>query len=275
MLRMLVGLLHPTSGRIRVAGREPARRERDFLGRIMLVAGQRQQLVWDLPALETWKMHQVLYGIDPAVYEYRVGELVAMLEVSDVMRRPVRELSLGERMRCELVAGLLHQPRILFLDEPTIGLDLAAQHAFRTFLRTYQARTKATVVLTSHDPADVEAICTRVLLMDRGKIVWDGPRDELVRRVRPQKEITLTSKRPLSDVELGDLGEVLSLSRGPGGDRIALRIEHEMLPALLARLGTLPIDDLTIANASFGAVLATLFARDEAVPSSEAAHAIT
>ncbi|HKR56428.1 MAG TPA: ATP-binding cassette domain-containing protein, partial [Gemmatimonadales bacterium] len=179
-LKMLTGLLYPTSGQVSVTGFTPWSGGPDFKRRIALVLGNRQQLVWDLPPEETFLLNRAIYEISPADYKERRDELVTLLELSEVIDKPVRQLSLGERMKCELAAALLHRPPILFLDEPTLGLDLTAQDSIRRFLAQYRDRYGATVLLTSHYMQDVTALASRVLIINRGRLLYDGGLDALV-----------------------------------------------------------------------------------------------
>ncbi|MEO6952869.1 MAG: ATP-binding cassette domain-containing protein [Polyangia bacterium] len=188
-LKMLAGLLHPTSGLVEVAGFAPQRRAPLFLGKITLVLGQKQQLLWDLPPVDTFELNRAIYDLSDADYRHTLDELIELLQLGTLIKRPTRQLSLGERMKCELVAALLHRPEVLFLDEPTIGLDVPTQLALREFIRAYNERHGATVLLTSHYMADVTALCPRVLLIDQGKLTFDGELDGLVRRVRPNKRV--------------------------------------------------------------------------------------
>ena len=190
-LKMLAGLLHPTSGRIDVAGHAPQAREPAFLGKITLVLGQKQQLLWDLPPADTFELNRAIYDLSDEAYARTVAELTELLQLGDLVKRPTRQLSLGERMKCELVAALLHRPEVLFLDEPTIGLDVSMQAALRDFIRVYNERHGATVMLTSHYMADVAALCPRVILIDAGRITYDGTLDGLVRKTHPHKRVTV------------------------------------------------------------------------------------
>src|SRR5438270_620426 len=168
-LKMLAGLLHPTAGEIEVAGHVPFRRSTEFLERVTLVMGQKQQLLWDLPPSETFEMNRAIYGIAPGAFRETVKELTDLLELGPLVGKPTRQLSLGERMKCELAAALLHRPDVLFLDEPTIGLDVSMQSTIRTFIQAYNERNGATIMLTSHYMEDVQALCPRVIVIHRGK----------------------------------------------------------------------------------------------------------
>jgi ABC-2 type transport system ATP-binding protein len=247
-LKMLAGLLFPTSGRVEVAGFEPWSGGPEFKRRIALVLGNRQQLVWDLPPEETFQLNRAIYAIAPAAYGERLAELVALLELGDVLDKPVRQLSLGERMKCELAAALLHRPPILFLDEPTLGLDVTAQEAIRRFLTEYRDRHGATVLLTSHYMQDVTALASRVLIINRGRLLYDGALDALVARIARTKRLELV----LAGGESGDgvtaealaaFGTVKSF-RFPNA---VLEVPREGAAATSARLlAALPVADLSI-----------------------------
>src|ERR1022692_764705 len=195
-LKVLAGLLHPTSGSVRVGSYVPHERDPRFLQLITLVMGQKQQLLWDLPPSETYAMNRAIYDIPRAQADETVRKLVELLEIGDLVDKPTRQLSLGERMKCELVAALLHRPRVLFLDEPTIGLDVSMQAKMRDFIRDYNERFGAAVLLTSHYMDDVVALCPRVVVIDHGRLIYDGDLRELARRVRPDKRMTLGLSRP-------------------------------------------------------------------------------
>src|SRR5436305_6190985 len=204
-LKMLTGLLHPPGGRVEVAGFVPWTGGPAFKRRIALVLGNRQQLVWDLPPEETFQLNRAIYDIPEADYRERLGELVALLELGDVLEKPVRQLSLGERMKCELAAALLHRPSILFLDEPTLGLDVTAQEAIRGFLTAYRERHGATILLTSHYMQDVTALASRVLIINRGRLLYDGGLDALVARIARTKRIELVLGPPPDGVTAATL----------------------------------------------------------------------
>lgn len=190
-LKMLTGLLHPTSGSCLVAGHVPQRRETDFLRSVTLVMGQKQQLLWDLPAPDTFLLNRALYDLPRAAWAESVEELTLMLDLKEFLSRPVRNLSLGQRMRCELAAALIHRPRILFLDEPTIGLDVEVQGAVRRFVRSWNEQHGATVVLTSHDMNDVSALADRIVLIDQGLVRFDGSIDALHQRFGAGRRIAV------------------------------------------------------------------------------------
>ena len=195
-LKMLSGLLHPSAGRAEVAGFLPQRRQAEFLRRITLVMGQKQQLIWDLPPLDSLRVNAAIYGVPDAEARRRIDELAEMLELGSELTRPVRKLSLGQRMKAELLAALLHQPAVLFLDEPTLGLDVNAQARVRSFLADYNRRTGATVLLTSHYMGDITSLCERVLLIHEGRLFHDGSLEELTNRLAPCREVRLELRHP-------------------------------------------------------------------------------
>ena len=207
-LKMLCGLIHPTSGFIDVAGFSPKLRKIDFLRKITLVMGQKQQLLWDLPALDSLKVNAAIYGINNREMRRRINELSEMLELGEELTRPMRKLSLGQRMKTELLASLLHKPSVLFLDEPTLGLDVNAQAKVRGFLTDYNKKTGATIILTSHYMADITALCPRVLLIHRGKIFHDGLLSELTKTLSPNRLVRLELRNEVSKDMFARYGEV-------------------------------------------------------------------
>jgi len=261
-LKMLAGLLYPTSGRVEAAGFNPWTGGPPFKRRIALVLGNRQQLVWDLPPEETFLLNRAIYDIPEGDYRERLAELVALLELNDVLQKPVRQLSLGERMKCELVASLLHRPPLLFLDEPTLGLDVTAQEAIRGFLTEYRDRHGATVLLTSHYMQDVTALALRVLMINRGRLLYDGALEALVARIARTKRIELVlgggdGNRVTADA-LAAFGEVKSF-RFPNA---VLEVRREDAPATSARLlAAFPVADLSIEDPPIEEVIRLAFAR--------------
>src|SRR5213593_2032209 len=242
-LKMLTGLLYPTGGRVEVAGFLPWTGGPAFKRRIALVLGNRQQLVWDLPPEETFQLNRAIYDIAQPDYRERLAELVALLELGDLLDKPVRQLSLGERMKCELAAALLHRPPILFLDEPTLGLDVTAQEAIRGFLTAYRERHGATVLLTSHYMQDVTALASRVLIINRGRLLYDGGLDALVARIARTKRIELVLGDGATADALAAFGELKSF-RFPNA---VLEVPRDEAAATSARLlAVLPILDLSI-----------------------------
>jgi ABC-2 type transport system ATP-binding protein len=267
-LKMLTGLIRPTSGRALVAGEVPFERKRRFLQNITLVMGQKQQLMWDLPALDSLKVNAAVYDIPLPEAEARIARLAELLDVAEQLRQPVRKLSLGERMKCELLAALLHQPKILMLDEPTLGLDVNAQDAMRRFLREYNREFGATVLLTSHYMADIVALCPRVLLIHEGRLIYDGSLSGLVERFAPYRQVRLDLAEPLERAVLERFGEVEALD----GLRAVLIVERSRLTETVARvLAELKPRDLAVSDAPVEQVVGRLFL--EGLVSSEGAGA--
>jgi ABC-2 type transport system ATP-binding protein len=258
-LKMLTGLLHPTSGEARVLGAVPWRRDPAFLARITLVMGNRNQLQWDLPALDSYEMNRSIYRLPPDSFRRDRDELVELLGIGDLVRKPVRTLSLGERMKAEIVGALLHQPQVLFLDEPTLGLDLVMQRRIRTFLAEYNRRRGATVLLTSHYMADVEALCSRVLLIDTGRLLFDGSLRSLADRFQARQTVTVVLADPAADLsgQMSGYGEVVQAE----GGRVVLLVERERTSAVAGRiLAEHRVDDLTIEDPSIEDVIERAFA---------------
>ena len=256
-LKMLSGLLHPTSGEAHVLGYVPWRRERDYLRQMTLVMGNRNQLQWDLPALDSFELNRAIYRLRREDFLAMRNELIALLDVEDLVRKPVRNLSLGERMKVEVVGSLLHRPRVLFLDEPTIGLDVTMQKRIRSFVAEYNRRHGATVLLTSHYMADVVALCKRVVVIHHGRILFDGDLSALADRFGAYKTIEVA----LADgfVSLDQYGEVLERD----GDRVKLRVPKAETPRIAARvLSEQQVADLTIEDPPIEDVIELVFAQD-------------
>jgi ABC-2 type transport system ATP-binding protein len=255
-LKMLSGLIHPSAGRAEVAGFLPQRRQAEFLRRITLVMGQKQQLIWDLPPLDSLRVNAAVYGIDDSEAKRRIDELAGMLELGPELTRPVRKLSLGQRMKVELLAALLHRPEVLFLDEPTLGLDVNAQARVRSFLADYNRRTGATVLLTSHYLADITALCPRVLLIHEGGLFHDGSLRELTARLAPCRQVRLELRQPLGAETLRRYGTIESLE----GRLVRLLVERERLTDSLARLLTeLEVEDLEVSDPPIEELIGRLF----------------
>ncbi len=254
-LKMLSGLLHPTSGTCRVLDCLPHRREKRFLRRITLVMGQRNQLVWDIPAMDSFELNRAIYRIPLPLFRSTLKELDDLLELDAIVRKPVRNLSLGERMKCEIAAALLHRPDVLFLDEPTIGLDVTMQRRIRSFIRDYNARTGATVLLTSHYMADVEALCRRVIVIHHGRILFDGDLSDLVQRFSSTK--TIVVKLENGGADLSRFGHAVVLEDGG----VALRVPRSDTARITEQLlATLPVTDLTVEDTPIEEVIEQVFA---------------
>jgi ABC-2 type transport system ATP-binding protein len=256
-LKMLSGLLHPTGGVARVLGHVPARRERELLSAITLVMGNRNQLQWDIPALDSFEMNRAIYRLDRAFFTQTRDELIELLEIGDLVRKPVRNLSLGERMKAEIAGALLHRPQVLFLDEPTIGLDVPMQRRIRAFLADYNRRYGATIMLTSHYMADVVALCKRVVVIHHGRILFDGPLSALSDQFADYKTISAALSDP--DTDLTSYGEVVATE----GNRVSLRVDRAAVSATAAALlRDHAVSDLTIEDAPIDDVIEQVFAQE-------------
>lgn len=255
-LKMLTGLIHPSSGQVQVAGLTPFSRQEAFLQKITLVMGQKQQLLWDLPAIDSLKINAAVYNISDKEFHRRVGELTEMLSLGGKLNQPVRKLSLGERMKAELLAALLHRPQVLFLDEPTLGLDVNAQVGVRDFLREYNQLYQATVLLTSHYMADITALCQRVLLIHQGKLMYDGSLDRLLEKFAPYREIDVELSQPLPAEKLTSYGDIQLLE----GRKVKFIVEREALTRTVSKiLADLDIIDLTVTEPPIEEVIGRVF----------------
>jgi ABC-2 type transport system ATP-binding protein len=255
-LKMLTGLLFPSSGRAQVAGCDPWTGGNPFRQRIAFVLGNKQQLLWDLPPEETFRLNRAIYGVSAADFSARRAELVELLVLGDLVDKPARQLSLGERMKCELAAALLHQPEVLFLDEPTLGLDLEAQQTIRTFLGEYRQRHGATILLTSHYMADVTALASRVLIINRGRLLYDGELSELVARIAPIKRVELVLSEPVTRARLEEYGLVAHFALPSA----TIEVPRESATAASARLlADLAVADLSIQDPPIEEVIRIAF----------------
>ncbi|HWL08306.1 MAG TPA: ATP-binding cassette domain-containing protein [Planctomicrobium sp.] len=256
-LKLLSGLLYPTSGSAHVLGYVPWKRENPFRRRFSLVMGQKNQLWWDLPAQESFLLHREIYRIPENDFTRRRDELVDLLEVRKLMGQPVRELSLGERMRMELIAALLHSPEVLLLDEPTIGLDVVSQRRVQEFLRYYQARQKITVILTSHYMKDVEALCKRAVIINDGQIKHDGPLADIIERFSQNKVIQLQFATTESPQNLKQFGNVVEFNL----PRVKLEVERGRVAEVLGKLlAQYRLEDVGVQDRPLEEVIAEMFA---------------
>jgi ABC-2 type transport system ATP-binding protein len=256
-LKMLAGLLYPTGGSASVLGYTPWKREDGYRRQFALLLGQKNQLWWDLPGRESLNLNAKIYGIEQSRFERTVAELTELLAVRDKLDVAVRELSLGERMKMELIAALLHQPKVLFLDEPTIGLDVVSQKIVREFLRTYNTTHKTTIVLTSHYMADIQELCRRVIIIDRGTIFFDGALSEVLDRFADFKIITVQSSRNHRAMDLEKYGELLEHSSAA----VKLKVKRDrVIPVCKALLDELPVTDIDIQEVPIEEVIRQIFA---------------
>ena len=245
-LKMLSGLLHPTDGKATVLDFTPWELKPEYLRSMTLVMGQRNRLSWDIPAADSFLLNQAIYRIPDNEYKKTYKELDELLELDPLMKKPVRNLSLGERMKCEIAAGLLHRPKVLFLDEPTIGLDITGQVRIREFLSEYNKRTGATILLTSHYMADVTALCERIIIIHQGQLKYDGGITELSRKIAPFKLIGVM----LADADSHDLSEYgTQVENEEDADKRYIQVRTEEVTRVTSRLlADLPIHDITITD---------------------------
>jgi ABC-2 type transport system ATP-binding protein len=256
-LKMLSGLLHPTSGGVSVLGMEPRLRQREFLKSIALITGQRQQLIWDLPAMDTFKLNQAIYEVSDAEFRKTFSDLDDLLQIGELANKPVRTLSMGEKMKCELAAALLHEPKVLFLDEPTIGLDIEVQQTVRAFIKQYSRDRRAAVLLTSHYIKDVQQLCERVVVISSGKMSFDDTLAALGARVSDRRVLSIKTSRQVGAEEMAKYGEV-GVSDG---------FSHEILVDVSDAvqvssrvLSELPVIDISINEPPLEDALLNLFA---------------
>lgn len=256
-LKMLTGLVYPSAGTVLVNQHVPFRRDPAFLKDITLVMGQKQQLLWDLPALDSLRINGAIYGLTDKEFRYRIDELTEMLALEGKLTQPVRKLSLGERMKAEMLAALLHRPQVLFLDEPTLGLDVNAQVAVRNFLRDYNQRYQATILLTSHYMADITALCQRVMLIHQGRLIYDGSLDGLLEQFAPYREVQLELAEPCDRALISRYGEVETIN----GCTASLIVRRDALTKTVSQILTdLDIQDLTVSDPPVEEVIGRVFA---------------
>lgn len=267
-LKLLSGVISPTGGEATVLGHVPWERENAYRRKFALVMGQKNQLWWDLPAQESFKLHQQIYRIDPTEFEKTRDELVDLLDVRRLLGQPVRELSLGERMKMELTAALLHSPEVLFLDEPTIGLDVIAQHNIQKFLKHYQEIRGITILLTSHYMKDVAALCKRVVMIADGEIKYDGSLEGIIDEFSGHKVLTLQFADERMPSDLSRYGEVLEIVE----PKAKLRVERgEIAKVLSSVLASHSVADVSVEDPPLEDVIADLFTRSSNKPSGETA----
>jgi ABC-2 type transport system ATP-binding protein len=242
-LKMLSGLVHPTNGEISVLDFKPFQRKREFLKSITLVMGQKNQLWWDLPAIDTFELNKEIYEIPNAQYHETLDELIEMLNLQPILNQFVRNMSLGQRMKCELCASLLHKPKVLFLDEPTIGLDVVMQSKIRTFIKDCNKKNNATVILTSHYMEDVKEICDRIIMIHSGKILYDGKLEEMIAKYATTKTLELVFKDNVKKSELSKFGEVIKYAL----PKVVIKVPREDSSKIASQILThYAVDDLNI-----------------------------
>jgi ABC-2 type transport system ATP-binding protein len=258
-LKLLSGVIHPTSGTATVMGHTPWQRENEYRRRFALVMGNKNQLWWDLPAQESFRLHQQIYRIEGGVFQNTLDELTDLLDLRDLLQQPVRELSLGQRMKMELTAALLHSPEVLFLDEPTIGLDVVAQHNIQQFLKYYQQKRKITILLTSHYMKDVAALCKRVVIIADGLIKYDGSLEGIIESTDKRKMITLQFRDAIDDSLLAALrkfGDVTDVET----PRVKLTVTRDVVSRMLSSiLDDYQVDDIVVEDPPLEDIIAAVF----------------
>lgn len=260
-LKMMSGLLHPTTGDARIAGYVPWERKDQFLQSITMVLGNKSQMLWDIPPMETFRVLGEIYRVDPLEFKKTLDELIDLLEMKDLLNKPVRNLSLGERMKCELAASLLHRPKVLFLDEPTLGLDVSMQNRVRQFLKRYNQKTEATIILTSHYMADVTALCPRVILIHHGKLIYDGDLNKLSEKLLPFKIIRFSLTNGGLEINLPQGVDELPREE----DHIVWRTDRKNAASITAKLLSYgSIADLTVEDPPIEAVIDQIYTGGEA-----------
>ncbi len=262
-LKMLSGLIYPTAGEVHVLGFVPQERRNEYRRQFALLMGQKNQLWWDLPAVESFRLHKEIYAIEDASYNAVLDELTALLDVGGLLNQPVRELSLGERMKVELIAALLHSPSILFLDEPTIGLDVVAQASIRQCLREYNRNRQVTCLLTSHYMQDIEALCPRVIVINKGRLIHDGPLSDIVDRFANYKVVTLRFHNGQIPERFDGVAEVLEVKP----PTVTLRLPRASIADEASRLlASHAIDDISVEDPPIEEVIAEMFAAGGTAP---------
>ena len=255
-LKILSGILYPTSGDVNVLGFTPFEKKYEFLGQISFIMGQRNQLLWDLPAIDTFQLNKEIYNVSDNSFKKTVGELVELLSCQDLLAKPVKTLSLGERMKMELIAGLIHQPKIIFFDEPTIGLDIFSQELIRDFIKQYQKHYRDSIILTSHYMEDVKRLAKRLLVINKGKILYDGSLDEIIKKYSLEKYVIVTLEREVDQKILASIGRPISYHF----PRVIYKIENSNLPMAVKLItDNLQFSDLTIEDEPIEEIIKELF----------------
>ncbi len=255
-LKMLAGILYPSSGSISVLGHTPFDKKREFLKQIAFIMGQRNQLIWDLPAYDSFELQRAVYEIDQTEYKKTLDHLLSILDCAPLMEKPVKTLSLGERMKMELIAGLLHRPKLVFLDEPTIGLDIFSQEAIRIFIKEFQQTYKATVILTSHYLEDVKKLAKRLIIIHKGVIMYDGSLKNIIEQYSTEKRIKITLEEKVSEIKVNTIGKPLSYIH----PQLIYSVKRSEIPEKIKQISaSLPFSDLTVEDASIEDVIKTFF----------------
>ncbi|MCK5211497.1 ABC transporter ATP-binding protein [Candidatus Parcubacteria bacterium] len=257
-LKMLSGILYPSDGQAEVLGHTPWKREPKYQKQFALVMGQKNQLWWDLPPMESFILNKEIYEVRDEDFKKNLDELVELLDIKDILNIQVRKLSLGQRMKCELVAALLHSPKVLFLDEPTIGLDVVAQKNIRNFIKKYNQEKKTTIILTSHYMEDIKELCDRIIIIDLGKIVYDGSLSAVIKKYAPNKELKITfNSGGIRREQVEQYGKIEKFSQ----HAVTFRLEREQVKDTAAKIlsSDLPVDDIMIDEVNIQSVIRKIF----------------
>ena len=255
-LKVLSGLLYPTSGEVTALGYTPWDRKAAYQKQFSLVMGQKNQLWWDLPAIESFILNKEIYEVPDDQYKKTLDELVELLDVKDVLKVQVRKLSLGQRMKMELIAALIHSPKILFLDEPTIGLDVVMQKKMRDFINEYNSRRKATILLTSHYMDDVKELCDRVIIIDHGKLLFDGALDDIIKKFADHKLLTMVFSKEVKKADLAKFGEIKEFE----SPKVVISVKRAEAPKIAAKiLEKFPVEDLNIEEPQIEDIIREVF----------------
>ncbi|MEK9166773.1 MAG: ABC transporter ATP-binding protein [Patescibacteria group bacterium] len=255
-LKMLTGILTPSSGEAKILGYTPWKRENAFKKKFSFIMGQKGQLWWDLPPLDSYELFKHIYEIPNEKYKKNLKFLTELLQIEDIIEVQTRKLSLGQRMKAELVGALIHSPEILFLDEPTIGLDVVAQHSIREFLKTYNKETNATIILTSHYMEDIKRLCERVLIIDHGSLIYDGTYQHLTKKFAQDKTVELTLNKRVDQADLTKYGKILELTE----DSVRLSVPREKSTKLIAEMmEKLPIEDISVHERTMEDIVSEIF----------------
>lgn len=257
-LKCLSGLLYPTSGKVSVLGFTPYERKHPFLRQIALVMGQKNQMWWDLPPMESFILNKEIYEIPEKQFKETLGELTSLLDIEDVVNVAVRKLSLGQRMKCELIAALIHSPKVLFLDEPTIGLDVVMQKKLRDFIKQYRDRYKATIILTSHYMQDVEQLCERVIIIDHGKILFDGKLEDIVKKFAKEKLLSIIFDEKVEKEKLTQFGKIIEYDP----PRVVIAVPRSQSSSTAGKiLESFTVDDITIEEVTIEDIIRDVFTK--------------
>lgn len=255
-LKCLTGLLYPTSGEVSVLGHKPWERKNEFLKNIAFVMGQKNQLWWDLPPMETFLLNKEIYELSDPHFEKTLDDLAALLDAQEILKTPTKKLSLGQRMKCELIAALLHTPKVLFLDEPTIGLDVVVQKKLREFIKDYNQKYKSTIILTSHYMKDVQALAERVIIINSGKILYNGKLANLIKKFSPYKTISVVLKKPVEKNDFAKLGQVKSFEY----PKVTISVKSKESNQVAAEILTnMPVEDINIEEADIEDIIRQVF----------------